>query len=701
MIASILVAGGVFAAAIAAADSPPAPAELKAYQEAKAKVGHDADAQVKLALWCEAHGLSAERIKHLTLATLANPGNAAARGLLGLVLYQGKWQRPDDVSRQAHDDPARQAILKEYLARRVRAADKPDDHWRLALWCDENGLKEQTTIHLRRVVTLDPKREAAWRRLGFKKQGSQWVKPELAAAEKTEFEAQTPRQQDLEAKARTPGRRAECPLKGKSAAAEEALGEITDPCAVPMVWAVFVRGDRISQRFAVRVLGQIDASGSSRGLPSWACSAPGRMSASRPPQSCAAAIPAMSPSCWSACSANPIKYRVKKVNGPGSQGELLVEGRGRQRQAAVYSPRAAVTLDARLPVEYGREGNASWPTKFSILRAPLSGVVSGYLNPDRSYALSCSSSRSWITTGPEQAAAGARQWPGMPIRVVIPDPEPPRWRVQITPLSSCPGYDHHSAGTDDGRYSRVLCSRPHSNNFSRDVAEHRARATHRFCDQQYASGNSQRGYSGQDFGQDQQAWINWAVTDRQAYAISLCKSAQSPPPTIVEQVPIDYQPQASGIQIGEGDGHHSAHDGTQPLLFWRGNAGANPGWTAVHREISEGEAVLTQNTTTGAHLSYQPVVVAYHNPPNATFRIDLGNDSIVATGIHRFWKAGHGWVMARELKARRPTADSRRHRSREGCRARQGPACLQPPARQRRQLLCRSTRRPGRMTTAS
>ena len=49
-------------------------------------------------------------------------------------------------------------------------------------------------------------------------------------------------------------------------------------------------------------------------------------------------------------------------------------------------------------------------------------------------------------------------------------------------------------------------------------------------------------------------------------------------------------------------------------------------------------------------LGYRPVVGVYHNPPNATFRIDLGNETIVATGIHRFWKAGQGWAMARELK---------------------------------------------------
>ena len=43
-------------------------------------------------------------------------------------------------------------------------------------------------------------------------------------------------------------------------------------------------------------------------------------------------------------------------------------------------------------------------------------------------------------------------------------------------------------------------------------------------------------------------------------------------------------------------------------------------------------------------------MAVYHNPPNATLRIELDDDVIVATGIHRFWKAGKGWVMARELK---------------------------------------------------
>jgi hypothetical protein len=32
------------------------------------------------------------------------------------------------------------------------------------------------------------------------------------------------------------------------------------------------------------------------------------------------------------------------------------------------------------------------------------------------------------------------------------------------------------------------------------------------------------------------------------------------------------------------------------------------------------------------------------------YKIKLGQDVIKATSIHRFWKAGSGWVMTRDLK---------------------------------------------------
>ena len=66
--------------------------------------------------------------------------------------------------------------------------------------------------------------------------------------------------------------------------------------------------------------------------------------------------------------------------------------------------------------------------------------------------------------------------------------------------------------------------------------------------------------------------------------------------------------------------------------------------------IRVGDRVLSQGTSTG-QLAFQPVTALHRNPPAATLRISVGDESIVATGIHRFWKAGRGWTMARELKA--------------------------------------------------
>ena len=44
----------------------------------------------------------------------------------------------------------------------------------------------------------------------------------------------------------------------------------------------------------------------------------------------------------------------------------------------------------------------------------------------------------------------------------------------------------------------------------------------------------------------------------------------------------------------------------------------------------------------------------HHNPPSKTYQIKLGEETIVSSYFHRFWKAGSGWVMARDLKVGDP-----------------------------------------------
>ena len=165
-------------------------AERSAYEAAKDKAGKNAAAQVKLALWCEARGLLKERAEHLEKAVSIDPSNALARGLLGQLAYRGEWQTPDAVERKIQSDPVERGQVREYLNRRAQALDTPNSQLQLASWCDKNGLKDRALAHYQEVLRLDSGNEAVWRRLGYKKQGDQWIKPDAMAAERQDAERQ-------------------------------------------------------------------------------------------------------------------------------------------------------------------------------------------------------------------------------------------------------------------------------------------------------------------------------------------------------------------------------------------------------------------------------------------------------------------------------------------------------------------------------
>ena len=66
-------------------------------------------------------------------------------------------------------------------------------------------------------------------------------------------------------------------------------------------------------------------------------------------------------------------------------------------------------------------------------------------------------------------------------------------------------------------------------------------------------------------------------------------------------------------------------------------------------KIEVGDQVLAQDPITGK-LSFETVDAVHHNPPGKTLKIRLGSEEILPSIYHRFWCAGRGWVMARDLK---------------------------------------------------
>lgn len=640
---------------VEAGASGPSAADLAAYQKVKAAAGRDAEAQVKLALWCESRGMEAERTAHLTRAILLDPSHAKARGLLGFVEHDGKWLRPEEATRAVEESPERQAVFQEYLERRTKARDKADDQYKLALWCEENGLTQQMTAHLRRVVELDPGRDGAWRRLGFKKVGKNWVNPEVEALAQAEREAQAQADKlwgpSLEKiKSALSGRDA-----GKKAEALEELSKIEDPRAVPSVWRVFARSNESNQRIAADVLGRIEGPGASRSLAMLAVFSPfagvrgdaAQLLSRRDPREFVALVAG-----W---IRDEIKYKKKEVDGPGSRGELFVDGKDVKIQR-FYTPldqpvlMPGDQLDADF---YGMPVATRYLGAFVGPRTPLSALPPGVY-----------------------PYAGTRGMPGVPLIGVYSsgpslggNPSAAAAILQkggASPEISRRVAKHLDPGEPDIVGPSIYNTSPIIDQYlqipiGRMMAE--AQASAMIAQRQLAQDVQRleehnapiretndratailRNISGIDQGEDRDKWLEWAY-DLNGYGFPQ-KSEMPEPPTIYEDVPLGFVPQAMPVL----DQRISMLTDVGPSCFAGGTLVRTLRGDRPIEEIQVGDQLLTQNTTTGK-LEYRAVAVVFHNPPNWTYKINLGGESVNPTGIHRFWKAGHGWIMAREVEA--------------------------------------------------
>ena len=537
-----------------------------AYQAAAAKAGKNSAAHVHLALWCEAHGMTAERLKHLNLAASLDPANLLARGLLGLVDLHGRWVKPDQVEREIESDSKSQTIFREYLDRRVRTPQKNvDAQLRFAAWCIENGLKNEARAHYFAVTRLDPSRDIAWIRLGFKKDHDRWIKPDALAAQKLEADRQKLADKAWKPRLEKLREAVESKVETRRLKAEKELYQVTDPRAVPMIWKIFGNGSDKAQLVAVELFSQIEGPEASFCLLVLAIDKP----SSEVRSQAARAITFRDPRDVIGWMINrlhkPYKYELTRGTGAGSTSILLLDGEKFELRRLYRSP------DLEVQFNYGK---VHW-TQARIPAVADQMVLTNKLL--------------------------ASQW-GLMVAQGI---------------------------EETGRADRLV-----DRTIDDDV---------RAIEEANAQINETNGrllplletLTAQTMPPDPQLWQKW-WTDQLGYVYDDRYADSKPVYTSDVQLP-DLAVNLPVLRIS-------------PSCFAAGTLVQTLGGPRKIESIAVGDRVLSQNTTIGA-LSYQPVLVTHKTGPAATFRIALGGETIVATGIHRFWKAGKGWTMARDLKA--------------------------------------------------
>ncbi len=668
--------------ALLAADAPPASTDETrlAYQAAKAAAGRSPDDQVRLAYWCEAHGLSAERMRHLAQAVLADPNHAAARGLLGLVARQDRWMRPEAVTDQVKADAALAGTLAEYDAKRSATPYTADGQWTLANWADERGLHEQAKAHWTAVVRLDPKRDQAWKRLGFTKHDGRWATDAEIATAKADAEAQ--KAADRKWKPLLEKWKADLARPSHRAEAEANLLTVTDPRAVPSVGKVFGTHEADGPR-VVPLLGQIDAPAASRALAYlavYSSSADVRRVATETLRSLDAReyanllIPLIR---------KPIKYEVKPVNGPGSPGVLFVEGE-KANFKRLYEPKSLIQPTDRITtdrfgqpvvervlsyVAQSKGGNPFNPGILTGLGTSYSDSFSSSFQsigdvstsiPYRSNqnniggvnsAVLMNGSFGELPKSPadlvakiHSAQAGTN---GKPHQVLVNSfgpgavflPGGLTVNARDTALFNSAQLPLDQMIAESNRSALVS-----QQQLSNDVAqiERTNQSTVAMNDRVVGTLNNA---TGEHLTADRNDWERWWV-NLLGYAFVAGQTEVNP--TFVEVIPSGYQPEvAPSNLVSRGlfvNGVSCFGAGTLVQTM----TGPQP----IER-LKVGDLVLTQSTASGA-LGYHPITVTHHNPPAATFRVQLGDDTIVASHFHRFWVARQGWVMARDLKAGDP-----------------------------------------------
>lgn len=584
------------------------------YEAAKARTGRDADAQVGLSLWCEAHGLKAERIKHLALALIADPNNARARAFLGLLSVGNRWLSPEEAAKAIKSDQSLTAKLAAYNAKRERLraelapggqrprarARAAQTHVALGMWCEQNGLKAEATAHFTSAVVLTPYRDATWKHLGYIKNHGRWMNRGQIEAQKAEAEVQ--KKADAVWMKRLTALRRDRADKRRSGEAELRLTEVTDPRAIPSIVRVFVSESALDQLVAVKLLEQIDTPESSRELAIIAFTTQSDPVITRAVE----ALRTRSPREYAGMLVEQVRapwtYSVVPVAGPGSPGQIEVNS-PRFRWVRRYDAPRAFAIGSFTFYGYaGYDGNGL-PVVISgidlrrMANESLGKQLIDLAKFEAETAEMIAQARLKAADSQQRLLADLREIQEFNLKSEVLNERVERILGGVgVPIAPTPTAVATGKGGADEPAQDASVAVPAS-----AVADH-------------------------EFDNIEDQWKKWWY-DQLGYRYT-------PPPQVT--VTVDASPQsetplivscfAAGTPV-------RTRDGLRPI-----------------ETLQVGDHVLSQDTVTGS-LSFQTISVVHHNPPGKILAVALDNGETISASIfHRFWRAGVGWAQARHLK---------------------------------------------------
>ncbi|QDV35933.1 polymorphic toxin-type HINT domain-containing protein [Tautonia plasticadhaerens] len=623
------------------------PADDEAYRAASEEAGRDADAQVALALWCEANGRPSRASHHLALAVLIDPDHEGARGLMGQIRRGESWRRPSDAFPGPDQDANRVALREEYEGRRSRMDQTAEAHWDLGLWCEQNGLADEALAHFSAVTRIDPSREAAWKRIGYKKRGGRWMTDAQIAAERAEAEARDaaeaewlPRLEQWARMLKDPARRGE---------AIAGLATVDHPLLVPAAWSTLVTGRYADQPAAAQVLGQIDARDASRALATLAVftqDAEVRRIATetlkrRDAREWADLLIGM--------IRRPIQYSVRPVAGPGSAGELFVEGERYNRRRVYAAPSAPqVPILPGDQVVLGPDGLPVLRRQFQYSDWLPVGIVP--FLPPQPLAPAPGDREDFIEqlerVGVDRGLAETALRNQLEHRSNMPfDATINVGRTRLRAGTYITGIRSVEIPVGQAVIEARQAAETVQSQLARDVAAIEAynapikRLNERVVPVLEEAAGVRKGV-------EPEAWRAWYIN--QIGMRQVLPRPANGGSTFTDVVSVQPRP----LPVGVFD-QPAAVVRVTSSCFGKGTLVRTADGIEPIEAIEVGDLVLSQDPGSGL-LDYRPVVDVHYTPSSATFDVGIGGETIVSSEFHRFWVAGRGWVMARDLRVGDP-----------------------------------------------